>query len=199
MFGSKDAVGSTGLLTPGDGATGGTGTGEPTTLPETSAVASTTTSTLTTPPPQTQRPGAEATAAADQIVKGWANLFYKRTPATETYAQLVETCETVRRLRNWRIASRLRAIPPTTVSAQAEGRLRSCRLQSRQPEARYRSGRHTNQNYATGQCQCCGDWQERREICRATARDCGAGRRSMADQFGRWRDGPVSSLRRGGG
>ncbi|MGW6195109.1 hypothetical protein ACWF0M_03070 [Kribbella sp. NPDC055110] len=45
---------------------------------------------MTTPPPQTQRPGAEATAAADQIAKGWANLFYKRSPAAETYAQLVE-------------------------------------------------------------------------------------------------------------
>jgi hypothetical protein len=42
-----------------------------------------------TPPIQTQRPGAAQTALADGTVRSWANLFYARTPASETYEQLV--------------------------------------------------------------------------------------------------------------
>lgn len=42
-----------------------------------------------TPPPVSQRPGAAATATVDQIAGAWARTFFTRTPATETYAQLV--------------------------------------------------------------------------------------------------------------
>ncbi|MEU4602066.1 hypothetical protein AB0F43_03700 [Kribbella sp. NPDC023972] len=45
--------------------------------------------TLTTPPPQTQRPSAESTALATDVVGTWARAFYTRDPATETYEALV--------------------------------------------------------------------------------------------------------------
>jgi hypothetical protein len=56
----------------------------------TSGDGSTGTSSLSTPPLQTQRPGAAETASANETAKNWANLFYTRTPATETYDQLVD-------------------------------------------------------------------------------------------------------------
>lgn len=85
LFGQKSDQGPVGLLTPtvpeasqpGGGQQSGGGT---VTSPDA----------LTTPPPETERPGAEATAAADTTARTWANLFYKRTPATETYEQLVD-------------------------------------------------------------------------------------------------------------
>ncbi len=47
------------------------------------------TQSLTTPPIQTERPGAAQTASADGTARNWANLFYTRTPTSETYEQLV--------------------------------------------------------------------------------------------------------------
>ena len=44
---------------------------------------------LTTPPPVTERPGASQTATANGAARNWANVFYTRTPANETYDQLV--------------------------------------------------------------------------------------------------------------
>jgi len=46
--------------------------------------------TQTVPPPETRRPGAQQTASADEVTRSWANVFYARTPATETYEQLVD-------------------------------------------------------------------------------------------------------------
>ncbi|MEU8222791.1 hypothetical protein [Kribbella sp. NPDC048915] len=86
LFGDEGEQGPTGLLTPGDSATSGPDEGE-TTVP-----ISTPNGPLpvSTPPPQTQRPGAEATVAADEATRSWAKVFYTRQPARETYAQLVE-------------------------------------------------------------------------------------------------------------
>ncbi len=47
------------------------------------------TSTLTTPPIETSRPSAAATATANDVVNAWAKRFYTRTPATQSYDQLV--------------------------------------------------------------------------------------------------------------
>jgi hypothetical protein len=47
------------------------------------------TPTLTTPPPETERPSAEATALAADVVGAWARTFYTRDPAAETYASLI--------------------------------------------------------------------------------------------------------------
>jgi hypothetical protein len=44
---------------------------------------------LTTPPPVSQRPPANATALANDVVGAWAHAFYTRDPGTETYAALV--------------------------------------------------------------------------------------------------------------
>jgi len=41
------------------------------------------------PPPLTQRPSAGATAAAAETARGWAQTFYTRNPASETYDALV--------------------------------------------------------------------------------------------------------------
>jgi len=51
-----------------------------------------TTPTLTTPPPQTQRPSAESTALATDVVGAWARAFYTRDPAAESYSALVAKC-----------------------------------------------------------------------------------------------------------
>ena len=51
-----------------------------------------TSSALTTPPPESQRPQAEATATATDVVGKWARAFYTRDPATETYSALVAKC-----------------------------------------------------------------------------------------------------------
>jgi hypothetical protein len=51
-----------------------------------------TTTELTTPPPQTQRPSAESTAVATDVVGAWARAFYTRNPSAETYAALVAKC-----------------------------------------------------------------------------------------------------------
>lgn len=86
LFDGDDEQGPTGLLTPGDSATSGPDE------PETTVTATTPNNPLpvSTPPPQTQRPGAETTAAADNATRSWATVFYTRQPARETYAQLVE-------------------------------------------------------------------------------------------------------------
>lgn len=82
--GSEDQ-GPIGVLTPG-----GAGTEAPQApgSPLSSGTPGATQS-LTTPPIQTQRPGAMETNSADGTAKKWATLFYTRTPATETYGQLV--------------------------------------------------------------------------------------------------------------
>jgi hypothetical protein len=41
-------------------------------------------------PTTTQRPGATSVTAANQVVASWARVFYTRTPALETYEDLVE-------------------------------------------------------------------------------------------------------------
>jgi hypothetical protein len=51
-----------------------------------------TTPTLTTPPPQTQRPSAESTALATDVVGAWSRAFYTRDPAAESYSALVAKC-----------------------------------------------------------------------------------------------------------
>ncbi|NIK60825.1 hypothetical protein [Kribbella shirazensis] len=87
LFGQQsNDQGPVGLLTPSGGPVNESEVAQPTASETTSA----TTEPLTTPPPQTVRPGAAATAAADTTTRNWANLFYKRTPATETYEQLVD-------------------------------------------------------------------------------------------------------------
>jgi hypothetical protein len=54
--------------------------------------ASSTTPALTTPPPETQRPSAQSTAVATDVVGAWARAFYTRDPSAETYAALVAKC-----------------------------------------------------------------------------------------------------------
>jgi hypothetical protein len=74
------------LLTPGRSVVLPTA---PTSAPQGQSTASSSTTALTTPPPETQRPSAEATALATDVVGAWARTFYTRDPATETYAALV--------------------------------------------------------------------------------------------------------------
>ncbi|MEV6270629.1 hypothetical protein AB0L64_25910 [Kribbella sp. NPDC051936] len=90
LFGKEsNDQGPVGLLTPS-----GVAVNEPeTSRTSVSAVPGSTTEPLTTPPPQTERPGAAATVAADNTTRSWANLFYKRSPATETYEQLVNRAQ----------------------------------------------------------------------------------------------------------
>ena len=45
--------------------------------------------TESTPPLQTVRPSSGATLASNEVVETWARAFYTRTPATESYDQLV--------------------------------------------------------------------------------------------------------------
>jgi hypothetical protein len=78
-----------GLLTPGRSVVLPTAPSNSQPGDETSAVA---TPTLTTPPPQTQRPSAESTALATDVVGAWARAFYTRDPAAESYAALVSRC-----------------------------------------------------------------------------------------------------------
>ncbi|GAB3928470.1 hypothetical protein GCM10029976_026280 [Kribbella albertanoniae] len=47
---------------------------------------------LITPPLQTQRPSAGAVRSASDVVGAWAQAFYTRDPAAETYAALVAKC-----------------------------------------------------------------------------------------------------------
>jgi hypothetical protein len=47
---------------------------------------------LTTPPPQSERPSAEATALATDVVGAWARAFYSRDPSAESYSALVSRC-----------------------------------------------------------------------------------------------------------
>lgn len=90
LFGQKsDDQGPVGLLTPTAGSASESGASQPSISEATGSTAEP----LTTPPPQTERPGAAATVAADTTVRNWANLFYRRTPATETYEQLVGRAE----------------------------------------------------------------------------------------------------------
>ncbi|WP_133999701.1 hypothetical protein [Kribbella sp. VKM Ac-2566] len=87
LFGQKsEDQDPVGLLTPGASSVSESGASQP----SVSEVTGSTAEPLTTPPPQTERPGAAATTAADTTARSWANLFYKRTPATETYEQLVD-------------------------------------------------------------------------------------------------------------
>jgi hypothetical protein len=88
LFGGKsgDDGAPISLLTPGRSvvlptAPSNTSSGQPTT--------STTTTALTTPPPETQRPSAEATALATDVVGAWSRTFYTRDPSAETYGALV--------------------------------------------------------------------------------------------------------------
>ncbi|WP_350277386.1 hypothetical protein [Kribbella sp. HUAS MG21] len=91
LFGQEsNDQGPVGLLTPGNGQTEEPGTSQSSPAVETTGTSITPTEPLTTPPPQTVRPGAAATAAVDTTTRNWANLFYRRTPATETYQQLVD-------------------------------------------------------------------------------------------------------------
>jgi hypothetical protein len=86
LKGDSGDQGPVGLLTPG---APGTNVPEPTQA-TTSTDGSTGTPSNSTPPIQTERPGAAETASANQIATSWANLFYTRTPAAETYEQLVD-------------------------------------------------------------------------------------------------------------
>ncbi|MEV5963595.1 hypothetical protein AB0L70_17630 [Kribbella sp. NPDC051952] len=88
LFGGKsgDEGAPISLLTPGRSvvlptAPSNTSSSQPTT--------SSTTTALTTPPPETQRPSAEATALATDVVGAWSRAFYTRDPSAETYGALV--------------------------------------------------------------------------------------------------------------
>jgi hypothetical protein len=85
LNGNSKHQGPVGLLTPA---------APETNLPQptlTASGAGTDGSSSDTPPPiQTQRPGAAETTSANVAAKSWANLFYTRSPATETYEQLVD-------------------------------------------------------------------------------------------------------------
>lgn len=67
---------------------------DPTTAPEPTASASGSPPDTPLPtgslPITTQRPAADAVEAVTQVVTSWARVFYTRTPAQETYAELVE-------------------------------------------------------------------------------------------------------------
>lgn len=86
LFGRDSGEGPVGLLSPSAPQLSEPGSAQPSASEPPGASSEP----LSTPPPQTQRPGAEATAAADSTARSWANLFYKRTPATESYEQLVD-------------------------------------------------------------------------------------------------------------
>jgi hypothetical protein len=78
-----------GLLTPGRSVVLPTAPSNSQPAGETTPVA---TPTLTPPPPVTERPSAESTALATDVVGAWARAFYTRDPAAETYAALVAKC-----------------------------------------------------------------------------------------------------------
>lgn len=86
LFGRKSDSGSVGLLTPTAPQVSQPGNQNQSSAPQGSSSSS---EVLTTPPPQTESPGAAATTAVDTTARSWANLFYKRTPASETYEELV--------------------------------------------------------------------------------------------------------------
>ncbi|MEV8372543.1 hypothetical protein AB0P21_07380 [Kribbella sp. NPDC056861] len=81
----EKAQGPVGLLTPSGQ---GTEAPVPSSGPQSSDTPGSTQS-VTALPLQSQRPGAEQTTSADTTAKNWANLFYARTPLSETYEQLV--------------------------------------------------------------------------------------------------------------
>ena len=74
--------GGVGLLTPSAPAAPATGETQPST-------SSAGTPTVIAPPPLTERPSPAATAAADTSARSWAQVFYTRTPASESYDDLV--------------------------------------------------------------------------------------------------------------
>jgi hypothetical protein len=73
---------SVGLLTPSMPAA-------PATSESQAPVPSNSTPTVIAPPPLTERPSPSATAAADSSARSWAQVFYTRNPADETYDALV--------------------------------------------------------------------------------------------------------------
>jgi hypothetical protein len=89
LLGGKNSDDSApiGLLTPGRSVVLPTAPSNSQPTDQTSS--SVTTPTLTTPPPVTERPSAESTALATDVVGAWARAFYTRDPAAETYAALV--------------------------------------------------------------------------------------------------------------
>jgi hypothetical protein len=84
LNGGSEDQGPIGLLTP---AAPGTNAPVPTQMSSSTDGPS---SSVATAPIQTQRPGAAETASANETARSWTSLFYTRTPATETYEQLVD-------------------------------------------------------------------------------------------------------------
>jgi hypothetical protein len=83
LFGhDQSKSGGVGLLTPSAPAT-------PATSDTEAPTSSIETPTVIAPPPLTERPSPAATAAADGSARSWAQLFYTRNPASETYDDLV--------------------------------------------------------------------------------------------------------------
>jgi len=83
LFGRDEPAGrEVGLLTPSNPAPVPPATGE--TDAETRSTPS-----MIAPPVLTQRPSAAATVAAADVARGWAQTFYSRNPAAETYDDLV--------------------------------------------------------------------------------------------------------------
>ncbi|MFF0271450.1 hypothetical protein [Kribbella sp. NPDC004536] len=83
LFGhDQSKSGGVGLLTPSAPAV-------PATLDTEAPTSSVGTPTVIAPPPLTERPSPAATAAADGSARSWAQVFYTRNPASETYDDLV--------------------------------------------------------------------------------------------------------------
>ncbi|WP_344216545.1 hypothetical protein [Kribbella sancticallisti] len=85
ILGKEESKQPVGLLTPADPLPLPSASGAPSSAPNQTAP----TSGDTTPPLQTNRPSPAATLASNDVVGAWARAFYTRTPATESYDQLV--------------------------------------------------------------------------------------------------------------
>jgi hypothetical protein len=87
LLGRDDQAGPVGLLTPTAPAEQPTdGTVD---QPEPSAAPTSTSSSVSVPPVMTDGPSAMATSIASHVTNEWAHAFYTRTPAKESYEQLV--------------------------------------------------------------------------------------------------------------
>jgi len=85
LFGGNEPDrGNVGMLTPSTSQPA-----QPTTGETNAPTRSVGTAPVIAPPPLTQRPSAGATAAAAETARGWAQTFYTRNPASETYDALV--------------------------------------------------------------------------------------------------------------
>jgi hypothetical protein len=127
--GDEHDRGSVGLLTPS-----ASQPVQPTTSETASPGSSAGTASLIAPPPLTQRPSADATAAAAETVRSWAQAFYTRNPASETYDALVTKAS---KLTTSEVSDSLRQAGDSTYDALKanQGTSRVVGVEVQQPKA----------------------------------------------------------------